>query len=171
MRPIMLRLVALVAKEVALPVSATNGIWIWQDVVKAIMCGAQDVQTCTAILYGRKGFEVVRNYLEGLEKYLKENQIPSVNDLRGISLNKIKTRAEVDRKAKGTIWAEVQTEKCVGCGLCGNWCFYHAISFDKENKAVINKSVCDGCMLCRVLCPAEAIIERGALPIFLGDFK
>lgn len=170
MRPIMLRLVARVAQEVGLPISATNGIWVWQDVVKAIMCGAHDVQTCTGILYGRKGYRIVKDYIKGLKNYLKAHNIPSVNHLRGMSLNKIKTRAEVERRAKGTIWAEVIPEKCTGCELCGNWCYYHAISFDKGGKAIIDKAMCDGCMLCRILCPKEAIVERGELPIYLGDF-
>ncbi|MBA7513777.1 hypothetical protein ES705_05795 [subsurface metagenome] len=31
-------------------VSATNGYWNWQDPIKAIMVGADNVQTCTAIM-------------------------------------------------------------------------------------------------------------------------
>jgi dihydropyrimidine dehydrogenase (NAD+) subunit PreA len=171
MRPIMLRLVAMVAKEVGLPISATNGIWVWEDVVKTIMCGAHDVQTCTGIIYGRKGLGIVKDYIKGLKNYLVENNIPSVNQLRGISISQIKTRAEVDRRPKGTIWSKVIAGKSTACKLCGNWCYYHAISFNKKGKAVIDKARCDGCMLCRVLCPKEAIVERGELPIYLGDFK
>lgn len=171
MRPIMLRLVARVVQEVGLPVSATNGIWVWEDVVKTIMCGAHDVQTCTAILYGRKGFGIIKDYIRRLKNYLEENNIPSINQLRGISIGKIKTRSEVEQRPKGTIWSEVITEKCTGCKLCDHWCYYHAISFDKRGKAVIDQAMCDGCMLCRVLCPKEAILEKGGLPIYLGDFK
>lgn len=171
MRPIMLRLVAKISQEVGLPVSATNGIWVWEDIIKTIMCGAHDVQTCTAILYGRKGLGVIKDFIRGIKKYLEENHIPSINQIRGISIPQIKARSEVERRPKGSIWSEVAVEKCSGCKLCRHWCYYRAISFNKKGKAVIDKTMCDGCMLCRVLCPEEAIVERGDLPIYLGDFK
>jgi len=171
MRPIMLKWVAKVAGEYGLPVSATSGIWEWPDVVKAIMCGASTVQTCTAVTHGRKGLGVIKDFIEGLENYLENHGYKSVDDLRGLTLRHgIKLFDQLDRWPKGSIWSEVEEAKCTGCRLCHNWCFYEAISYRDESLAYIEKEACDGCGACAALCPERAITMKGKGPIYLGSF-
>jgi dihydroorotate dehydrogenase (fumarate)/dihydropyrimidine dehydrogenase (NAD+) subunit PreA len=172
MRPIMLKWVAKVAGEYALPVSATSGIWEWPDVVKAIMCGASTVQTCTAVTHGQKGLGIIKDYIHGLEKYLDNYGYKSVNDLRGLTLrNGIKLFDQLERLPKGSIWSEVDEAKCTGCQLCQNWCFYEAISYTDEGIARVDREACDGCGSCVALCPAEAISMRGKGPIYMGTYE
>jgi dihydroorotate dehydrogenase (fumarate)/dihydropyrimidine dehydrogenase (NAD+) subunit PreA len=172
MRPIMLKWVAKVADEYGLPVSATSGIWKWSDVVKAIMCGASTVQTCTAVTHGQKGLDIVKDFIQGLDTYLEDHGYKSVEELKGLTLRHgIKLFEQLERWPKGSIWAEVDDAKCTGCQLCQNWCFYEAISYTDEDLARIDKKACDGCGACAALCPAEAINMKGEKgPIYLGDF-
>lgn len=171
MRPIMLKWVAKVASEYGLPVSATSGIWEWSDVVKAIMCGASTVQTCTAVTHGHKGLGVIKDFIQGLDKYLGDHGYKSVEELRGLTLRQgIKLFDQLERQPKGAIWSEVDVARCTGCRLCQNWCFYEAISYSDEGLASIEKEACDGCGACAALCPEEAITMKGKGPIYLGNF-
>ena len=75
MRPITLKWISKVARAVDVPISATNGVFTWEDVVKMIMVGAGTVQTCTAIMYGTKQYGVITDFLKGLNKYLDEPRL------------------------------------------------------------------------------------------------
>lgn len=172
MRPITLKWIAKIALATGLPISATNGIFSWEDVVKSLMCGATTVQTCTALMYGKKQFGEVAEFLKGLEKYLVERGLDDVNQLRGITLPQIVSWDQVDRDHKAV--SVTDEDKCVGCGLCPKWCFYDAITIAEKNgkkKSVIDPALCDGCGLCAALCPADAITMKGEVPIYLGNFN
>ncbi len=171
MRPIMLKWVAKVAGEYGLPVSATSGLWEWPDVVKAIMCGASTVQTCTAVTHGRKGLGIIKDFLSGLENYLDTHGFKSVEELRGRTLRHgIKLFDQLIRLPKGAIWSEVDGDKCTACRMCQDWCFYDAITYTDEGQARIDQNACDGCGACAALCPSEAISMDGEGPIRLGNF-
>ncbi len=172
MRPITLKWIAKLSKEVKIPISATNGIFTWKDAVKCIMCGASTVQLCTSIMYGAKGYRVVTEIVRGIEDYMDRKGYRSIEDLRGLTLKQLLTFETVDRENKA--WSVVDDQKCVGCKLCLNWCFYEAITFKPKNgKALadIDQNKCDGCGLCASLCPKEAIAMESKQPIFLGDFE
>lgn len=172
MRPITLKWIAKIAAATGMPISATNGIFSWEDVIKAIMCGATTVQTCTAVMYGSRQYGEVRVFLDGIEKYLVDHNINDINKLRGITLPQIITWDNVDRENKAI--SKVTPGKCVGCGLCPKWCFFDAIEMVAEGdkkKAKIDPEKCDGCGLCAVLCPSNAIDMEGPVPVYLGNFR
>ncbi|MDL2264118.1 tRNA-dihydrouridine synthase [Synergistaceae bacterium OttesenSCG-928-I11] len=172
MRPITLKWIAKIAAATGMPISATNGIFSWEDVIKCIMCGATTVQTCTAIMYGPRQFGEVEVFLKGVEKYLSDRKIDDINKLRGITLPQIIPWDKVDRDH--TAVSVVDESKCVGCGMCPKWCFYDAIEIvDKggKKKSVIDPKKCDGCGLCPALCPSGAITMKGEVPVYLGDFN
>lgn len=52
---------------------------------------------------------------------------------------------------------EVNSEKCIGCGICVNWCPKDAISMNKERKAEIDLEECFGCGECTTACNQRAI--------------
>ncbi|MFX1571502.1 MAG: FAD-dependent oxidoreductase [Promethearchaeota archaeon] len=53
--------------------------------------------------------------------------------------------------------AEVNSDICIGCGVCTKLCPYNAISKDEEGIAIVNKLVCKGCGVCGASCPENAI--------------
>ncbi|ADL12006.1 4Fe-4S dicluster domain-containing protein [Acetohalobium arabaticum] len=175
MRPITLKWLSKISKEVGAPISATNGISTWKDIVKCIMVGASTVQTCTALMYGQNQYGKIEDFIEGLEDYMEDKGYDSLDELRGITLPQIKTWDEVDRESKAT--PEVIPEECIGCGMCLNWCFYDAISLyeeDGETKAKVDPDKCDHCGLCVSLCPKEALnmeYEDKDEKVYLGDFE
>jgi dihydropyrimidine dehydrogenase (NAD+) subunit PreA len=173
MRPIMLKWVAKIFREIGLPISATSGIWGWEDVVKSIMVGASTVQTCTALMYSPKGFRMIQEYVDKLEEYMTKKGYKTIDELRGITLPQILTWDKVDRETKNV--SVVDQEKCNGCQMCHNWCFRGpAISYVEVNgkkRAIIDKNKCDGCGLCASLCKQGAIHMEGPKQIFLGDFN
>lgn len=171
MRPITLKWIAKIAKEVDIPISATNGILTWKDIIKCIMVGASTVQTCSALMYGTKQFKHIPDFLKGIEKYMAEKGYSSLEEIQGITLPQISTWDVVDRETVAI--SRVDIEKCNGCKLCPNWCFYDAVSIYETNgkrKAAIDPAKCDGCGLCAALCPQDAITMVGPKPVYLGDF-
>jgi Pyruvate/2-oxoacid:ferredoxin oxidoreductase delta subunit len=54
--------------------------------------------------------------------------------------------------------AVVDTETCVGCGTCQQWCQVGAVSVsENEQKAVVDLNRCLGCGVCVANCPTESI--------------
>jgi len=63
--------------------------------------------------------------------------------------------------------AEVDYDKCNGCGICVQRCQWGALKFEiTSEKANIDVFKCYGCGICETGCPREAIslIERKTLP-------
>ncbi len=55
---------------------------------------------------------------------------------------------------------EINTDKCIGCGLCSKVCVAHNLVID-QNKA---KKVIDDCVMCgqcSAVCPQKAISLKG----------
>jgi MinD superfamily P-loop ATPase len=55
---------------------------------------------------------------------------------------------------------EIVEEKCTYCGKCGEVCAYNALAVLKENVLVFPE-LCHGCGGCSLLCPEQAIKEKG----------
>jgi ferredoxin len=52
--------------------------------------------------------------------------------------------------------AKVDTEKCVGCGVCESTCPVGAIKVE-DGKAKVDADACVSCGACAGECPSEAI--------------
>ncbi|MDR1577017.1 MAG: FAD-dependent oxidoreductase [Deltaproteobacteria bacterium] len=61
----------------------------------------------------------------------------------------------------GGIVAEIDQNRCSGCGVCKSVCPYSAIDFDEKGKAVVNEAMCKGCGNCASSCRSDAPALRG----------
>jgi len=81
-KPIALRMVYQVAKNVNLPILGMGGIMCWEDAIEFIMAGA------TAVAVGMANFtnpRVTMDILEGIENYMTQEGITDINQIRGIA--------------------------------------------------------------------------------------
>jgi len=83
MKPIALRCVYEVYREVKVPVIGCGGISDWRDAVEFMLAGATAVQIGTAIAF--KGLEVFQSINKGVEAYLKTKGYKSVREIVGLS--------------------------------------------------------------------------------------
>lgn len=77
-KPVALRMVWQVAQRVKVPVIGIGGISSVEDVIEFLLAGATAIQVGTANLINPK---VAEELVDGLEKYLKENNFASVKEL------------------------------------------------------------------------------------------
>ncbi|MEW5761378.1 MAG: 4Fe-4S binding protein, partial [Candidatus Thermoplasmatota archaeon] len=136
-RPIALRFVYEIAKNVKIPVIGVGGIYSGEDAVEFIMAGASAVQICTAAIL--KGPKIFGQVAQELRKFLENHGYGSIDDIKGIALK---------RKAKKLV--PIVNENCTGCGLCESSCPYGAIKIEKIAK--IDEKKCFGCGLCVSRC-------------------
>ena len=154
-RPIIMRKLSEVARNVDIPLSGVGGVGSYRDVVEYIMLGATTVQLCTAVMWN--GYGQITKILKDLDAWMDQKGYKSFDEIRGIALKDITT---VEKLAEmPPLFAEIDADKCTGCGLCKRSCFYRAIEKQGDICAA-DKSKCDGCGLCAQLCPAKAITLR-----------
>jgi len=69
--------------------------------------------------------------------------------------------------------AEIDPDKCITCGNCAENCRFQAISADTIYS--VNKYTCEGCGVCQLVCPAEAVKLKpdiaGDLMLYKEDHK
>jgi len=80
-KPIALRMVHEVAKQVKVPVMGIGGIVDYQDVLEFLMAGARAVQIGTANFINPKVGEII---IKDLENYLLSNDISNISEIIGI---------------------------------------------------------------------------------------
>ena len=74
---------------VAIDIAGTGGIREPADVVKYIMAGANSVQICSVVWV--EGFNVANKLLEGVTAFMERNGYNSIEDMRGIIVDKVVT--------------------------------------------------------------------------------
>lgn len=153
MLPYMQMWISKLAPAVKIPITCTNGVWKWQDIISTIMAGATTVQSCTAILV--KGFGAVQDWLTNVNKWMDEKGYKSFDEIKGIALKNMIPVGEIPRNQPG-VYAVVDPEKCTACGWCEKICLYEAPKVNGE-CAEIDPDKCDGCGMCWQVCPLKAI--------------
>lgn len=166
-KPIALYQVARVAKSGAnLPISGIGGIETWRDAAEFILLGASTVQICTAAMH--YGFRIIDDLCDGLSNYLDEKGMPDIQSLCGRSVERLGAWEELDLNY--VVKANVDQEKCIGCGICYVACRdggHHAITAERQGARThveVLEDKCVGCNLCSLICPVHQCItmrERG----------
>lgn len=145
-----LRWVSVMYPVINIPISGCGGATSWQDIVKYLLAGANNVQVCAAVYM--KGYEVIETMVSGLHKYMADHGYENIPQFRGSVIPHIKQLHEYNREQ--VIKARITADKCKACGICEKSCIYFAI--DKGKPYSINEK-CAGCAMCQQLCPAGAI--------------
>lgn len=100
-----LRWVGIMSNRVKCDIAANTGIHDYQGVVKQIMAGASATQICS-VLY-KKGIPYISEMINELENWMKDNNVKSIDELRGkIHIGQENTaefeRVQFMRKTTGT---------------------------------------------------------------------
>ena len=82
-KPVAVRCVFEVSKEVGIPVMGCGGITHWQDAVEFMLAGASAIQIGTAVAF--KGLNVFREVVEGIQAYLRRKRYRSVKEIVGLA--------------------------------------------------------------------------------------
>ncbi|HWR31142.1 MAG TPA: 4Fe-4S binding protein [Negativicutes bacterium] len=138
------------AQAVKIPIFGVGGVASGKDVAEMFMAGASAVQICTEAIL--KGPSVYGKIAAELNAFLDSHGYVSVNDIKGLTLQKIKERPF----STVSVPPKVEAARCIGCGSCVRSCPYQAIQLQKK-VASIDATECFGCGLCVSRCPVQAI--------------
>jgi dihydropyrimidine dehydrogenase (NAD+) subunit PreA len=162
-KPIALNMVSEIARdmEVNIPISGIGGISTWRDAVEFMLLGSANVQVCTAVMH--YGYRIVEDMIDGLNNYLDEKGYASVNDIVGLSVNRVTDWGNLDLNYK--VVAHVNKDACIRCNLCYVACEdgahqsfeFETIDDGRRYPRVIEEE-CVGCNLCALICPAPGAI-------------
>jgi len=152
--------VARARSVVSIPIIASGGLDTWQDCVEMVMWGANLLSVCSAPMWF--GWQVVTRMNEGIEDYLAETGRESLQELVGLSLQYL-TSPDQALLVEGH--AQVEADRCIGCGRCLRPAHCDAITWDEATatadrdarKAVVDAEKCVRCGICARLCPVGAI--------------
>lgn len=155
-KPLTLRTIAEIARNVEITISGNGGAYSWSDAVELMAVGASNVQFCTLPMH--YGFGVIRDLKSGLADYLERIGFASPRDIVGKALSHIK--AQEDLSAPVT-HSDIDLDKCVGCGSCFRACRdggHRAIIWDSvARQPSVDMERCPGCAQCMQVCPVNAI--------------
>ncbi|MCA8955981.1 MAG: NAD-dependent dihydropyrimidine dehydrogenase subunit PreA, partial [Planctomycetes bacterium] len=172
-KPIALRMVADLARDgaVPVPISGIGGIATWRDAAEFLALGAHTVQVCTAVMH--HGFRIVVDLIDGLDRYLCDKGLHSVEQLVGAAVPAYRDWGELDLNFHTV--AAIDSARCIGCNLCHVACHdgaHQCIHLPSEPQGAVrvpyvDEPECVGCNLCALVCPVEGCItmverRRGA---------
>jgi len=129
------------------PVMGGAGIGSYEDVLSYILCGAEAVQICTAIIvYGHK---VIKRWLRQISGWMEAKGYQTIADFSGRSVNKIIAPSQIPGDVPYA--SRINPDLCQKCLKCLEACPYSAISV-VDKKLVVDPDKCDGCRLCVGVC-------------------
>jgi dihydroorotate dehydrogenase (NAD+) catalytic subunit len=82
-KPIGIRCVYEISKNIEIPVIGCGGIFSWQDAVEFMLAGASAVQLGSVI--GTRGIAVFRNIASGIKGYLERRGLKNVTEIIGLA--------------------------------------------------------------------------------------
>lgn len=162
-KPIGLRVVAQAAATTGAPIHGLGGIRTWQDAVEYMAVGATVVQVCTEVML--RGFGIVRGLIQGLSEYMQRKGFESPANLTGAALKRLSSHEAMSRTER-VVPEMAARESCLLCGRCVTACRdggYGALRIEDQAVA-IDTAKCDGCSLCVLVCPAQALAMRERKP-------
>ena len=159
-KPIALRFIAELAQNPVLAgmhLSAMGGVETWQDALEFLLLGAGSIQATTAVM--QYGYRIIDDLKAGLNLYLAEKGLDSVEATRGLAVDSVSETTDVLERDT-IVFPKFHREKCIGCGRCSISCAdggHQAIQLSKDRKPILDPGKCAGCHLCVLVCPQRAI--------------
>jgi dihydropyrimidine dehydrogenase (NAD+) subunit PreA len=160
-KPITLRTIAEIARNVDIPILGTGGASRWSDAVEFMAVGAGVVEFCTAVMH--HGFRIIDDLTIGMSHYLEEMNFQSVSGIWRKALPHIVTHDALPRR---TMRSSINDPTCIGCGACYVACRDggHMAIEQRDNRIpTINRDKCVGCGLCEHVCPVDECITMKEL--------
>jgi Pyruvate/2-oxoacid:ferredoxin oxidoreductase delta subunit len=151
-RPLGLASVATIAQSTKLPVCGIGGISSYEHVLEYMMLGATAVQVGTAVMLD--GFSHIGKMTEDLEKWMDENGVTELPQIRGAALTEIKSFDEIQVEPKVSHFKS----ECIhaSCEKCVKACVYGAME-KTGGRTSVSTEKCKGCGLCCDICPEGRI--------------
>ena len=147
-----------------LEISGIGGIETWRDALEFIQLGCRNVQVCTAVM--QYGYRIIDDLILGMQHYLAERGITSLETLVGEEIPNFVTPTELDRQT--IVYPKIDRDSCIGCGRCYVSCMdggHQAIVFDFDTRRPrLVGTKCVGCHLCRLVCPSGSIGTTRRIP-------
>ena len=159
-KPIALRFISELAQNPVLAgmhLSAMGGVETWQDALEFLLLGAGSIQATTAVM--QYGYRIIDDLKAGLNLYLAEKGLDSVEATRGLAVDSVSETTDVLERDT-IVFPKFHREKCIGCGRCFISCAdggHQAIQLSKDRKPILDPGKCAGCHLCVLVCPQRAI--------------
>ncbi|MFW6414566.1 MAG: P-loop NTPase, partial [Verrucomicrobiota bacterium] len=140
-----------------------------KDVFELEPEGSEDFRTGSAerykeitVISGKGG--TGKTTVVGALAHLVENKVLADNDVDAADLHLLLApKVYEGHDFVGGIKAEIETDKCIGCGKCAEACHFNSIRFDGPANEFVGQTyrieplACEGCGLCPRVCPVEAI--------------
>lgn len=169
-KPIALNMVSECARNPEInkvPICGMGGISNWQDAVEYMLMGSGSVQVCTAAMH--HGFSIVEDMIDGLNNYLDDRKIESVEDIVGKSVHKYSDWGNLDLNYK--VVAQINTDICINCNKChiacedtSHQCIDMLKAEDGSKYLEVREEDCVGCNLCQIVCPVDGAIDMIEVP-------
>ena len=125
------------------------------------------MQVCTAAMH--HGFRIVEDMIEGLNHYLDDKGLASVQDLVGKSVAKYSDWGNLDLNYK--VVAHINNDVCINCNKChiacedtSHQCIDMLVDGQGNNILQVREEDCVGCNLCSIVCPVDGAIDMVEMP-------
>ena len=143
---------------ITLPMYAGGGVFSFDQAARLIMAGSDLVQFGALACSG--GTMACKRVIDDLSRWMDEAGYPDMDSLRGDALqlfNMPDAFAKERQNALGDAYqtAQVNTDKCVGCGRCEDVCWHEGIEI--HHRKAVKTDKCIGCGYCFQVCPVEAL--------------
>lgn len=155
-KPLTLRWVYQIYKDLGVPIAGSNGVYDAQDVTEFMMTGATVVQMCSVIM--AEGYGWIASTIQGLNNFLDRKGFSTAQEIIGVATRKSLTYAGMERFTKER--AVVNQDMCILCEKCIDTCFYNALSI-KGDRLLVSEE-CRGCGICTCVCPVAALSLNGS---------
>ncbi len=152
-KPLTLRWVSKIYTSINIPITGTNGVYDWKDVVEFMMSGAGIVQVCSVLML--KGYSYLKEIVQGLDDFLNRKGYKTAKEIVGIAARAALTYAEMESLPKER--AFINRDLCTDCQRCMRSCFYKVIQ-RKEGEVNIGED-CRGCGICTCVCPVPGAVS------------